>query len=627
MDRNVQRTTLLSLLMLLVGGLACLWAAAQTGSLVGQVARWYFLFAFVVTLVSWFQQRLQDREQLEQLEFDELTRSKSASSLFNAEDTGSFAARQSRQQFEKWFVPIFAALLVIGQGVAVWQQWQAIGDASKLLTQPLIGMGLYATVFLALTVFGLYVSRLAENGGQELLRPVAGHVLLNAYLCGVAAAVLFGVEIGKFKQLDFYLARLLVVVLGVITLEMALTLVFEIYRPRIKGRGAQHVLYESRIIGLLSRPDSLFTTAAHALDYQFGFKVSETWFYQFLQRSIAWIILLQAGLFWISTTVVFIDPGEQGLYERFGKPQGEVLGPGAHFKAPWPIASIHIYRTSQVQSFVIGVVPDEEAPPTDPYATDVVQWSVSHNKEEYNMLVASRDRASVAAAGEEAIVPVNLLTVSIPVQFEIKDLRQWAYQHRDPARLLQDITYREVVRYLVNVDLLEIMGEGRSRARTELKQRIQAVADSPEVALGVNILFVGLQDCHPPRDVATAFQDVIGALQEKETTILTAEAIRAHILPLASAQASNLVIEAHAYRVRTTNSAAGQADQFRQQMLAYRQSPEVYAERAYLDMFARSAANSRIYLLAVTNTEQVIQFNLEDKIRQDLQDIMIDGKK
>lgn len=623
MDRNVQRTMLLSLMVLLAGGLACFWAAAETGSLTGQTARWYFLFAILVTLIGWFQQRLQDREQLEQLEFDELARTKAATSLFNAEDAGSFPARQSRQQFEKWFVPVFAALLVIGQGVVTWQAWQTIGTEPRVLTNPLIGLGLYSAVFLTLTIFGLYASRLAETGGHGLLRPPAGHVLLNAYLCGVVAAALFGVEIAGARKFDLYLARLLVVVLGVVTVEMALTLVFEIYRPRIKGKGAQHALYESRIIGLLSRPDSLFTTAAHALDYQFGFKVSETWFYQFLQRSIAWIVILQAGLLWLSTTVVFIDPGEQGLYERFGKPQGEVLGPGAHFKAPWPIDAIHRHRTSQVQSFVIGVVPDEDEAPPDEYATQVIQWSVRHNKEEYNMLVASRDQTLAGAPGEEAAVPVNLLTVSIPVQFEIKDLRKWAYQHRDPARLLQDITYRETVRYLVNVDLLDIMGEGRARARAELKQRIQAVADSLEVNLGVNILFVGLEGCHPPLEVAKSFQDVVGALQEKESKILTAEATRAFILPLASAQASNLVIDAQAYRTRTTNAAAGQADQFRQQAVAYRSSPAVYAERAYLEMFARAVTNSRIYLLGTTNTDQIINFNLEDKTRPDLQDIMI----
>ncbi|MBI1176556.1 hypothetical protein GC207_03870 [bacterium] len=626
MERHVQRTLVLNLVVLLAGGLACFWAAGHTGSLAAQTARWYFLVAFVISLVSWFQQRLHDREKLEKLEFDELTRTKGASSLFSADDAGSFPARQSRQQFEKWFVPIFALLLVIGQGVIVWKQWTSIGSAPKVLEQSLVGMGLYAAVFLALTIFGLYASRLAQHGNHGLLRPAAGHVLLNAYICGAVAAAIFGVEIGKFKSLDFYLARLLVVVLGLITVEMALTLVFEIYRPRVRGKGSQHALYESRIVGLLSRPDSLFTTAAHALDYQFGFKVSDTWFYQFLQRSITWIILLQAGLLWLSTTVVFIDPGEQGLREVFGKSVGNVLGPGAHFKLPWPLSEIYKYRTSQVQDFVVGVVPNDPLP-TDEYTTEVVQWSVSHNKEEYNMLVASRELSGNQSTNEEAAVPVNLLTVSIPVQYEIKDLKKWAYNHSDPDKLLRDIAYHEVVRYLVNVDLLEIMGEGRARAIAELKSRMQAAADSPEIDLGVNILFVGLQDTHPPREVAKAFQDVVGALQVKETKILDGEAKRAFTLTMATADASNLVTQAYAYEARTTNSAAGQADQFEQQLLAYRKAPDIYDERAYLDMFSRSATNARIYLMAITNSDQVIQYDLEDKVRRDIQDIMLNSKR
>lgn len=626
MDRNAQRTMVLNLVVLLAGGLTCLWTAAQTGSLAGQMARWYFLFAFVIALVSWFQQRLHDREKLEKLEFDELTRSKGATSLFSTDDAGSFPARQSRQQFEKWFVPAFASLLVLGQSFAVWREWVAIGSEPKILTEPLIGMGLYAAVFLALTIFGLYASRLAEHGNFGLLRPAAGHVLLNAYICGVVAAAMFGVQIGGFRSLDLYLARILVIVLGLITAEMALTLVFEIYRPRIRGRGTQRALYESRIVGLLSRPDSLFTTAAHALDYQFGFKVSETWFYQFLQRSMAWMVLLQAGLLWLSTTVVFIDPGEQGLREVFGKSVGDVLGPGAHFKLPWPISQIYKYRTSQVQDFIIGVVPNEPVI-TDEYTTDVVQWTVSHNKEEYNMLVASREDVSAGNTNAESAVPVNLLTVSIPIQYEIKNLKNWVYKNRDPGKLLQDIAYHELVRYLVNVDILDIMGEGRGRAIAELKSRIQAAADSPEISLGVNVIFVGLQDIHPPRTVAKAYEEVVGALQVRETKILEGEATRAGILPLAAAEASNMVTRAYAYETRTTNSAAGQADQFRLQALAFRRSPSIYGERAYLDMFSHAATNARIYLVATTNTDQVIQFDLEDKVRRDIQDILLKSKK
>jgi membrane protease subunit HflK len=621
MDRNAQKINLLILAVLIASGLACFGVAARTHSLAGQTALWFFVVAFLVTLISWFQQRLHDRERLEQLEFDELSKSKGATSLFNTDDAGSFQARQSRIQFEKWFVPVYAGLLIAFQCWMVWHQWWKIGDQPQTVVNSEIGMGIYAAAFLGLMIIGLYSSGLAKHGKHHYLRPGAAYVLLNAYLCGAVAAGLFGVQIGGFKALDLHLARLLTILLGLITFEMALTLVFEVYRPRVKGR-EQHLLYESRIIGLLSRPDSLFTTAAQALDYQFGFKVSDTWFYQFLQRSIAWIVLFQVGLFWVSTSVVLIEPGEQGLRERMGKPVAGLLGPGIHFKLPWPMASIEKQRTSQVQSFVIGVVPEVDQPVSE-YVTRVVQWSVSHNREEFNMLVASEGQQSFGDDSAGA-VPVSLLTVSIPVQFAISDLTKWAYNNAEPAQLLEDIAQREVVRYLVNVDLLDVMGAGRAAAIKELTSRMQAAANKAE--LGVDILFVGLQDIHPPTAVAAAFQDVVGALQQKETAILKAEAYRAQLVPYADAMASNLVVNAQTYRIMTTNAAAATAVQFQQQLKAYTKSPEVYTERARLDTFARSAANARLYLLGVTNTDQVINFNLEEKTRADLMDIRVNDK-
>ena len=75
---------------------------------------------------------------------------------------------------------------------------------------------------------------------------------------------------------------------------------FEIYRPRMKGQVA-HLLYDSRLVGLLGQPGGIFSTVAQAIDYQFGFKVSDTWFYRFLEKAMVWIVLLQLGFDWAST--------------------------------------------------------------------------------------------------------------------------------------------------------------------------------------------------------------------------------------------------------------------------------------------------------------------------------------
>src|SRR6185369_10550162 len=194
--------------------------------------------------------------------------------------------------------------------------------------------------------------------GQRLLRPGASYLLLGAYLCFVVVASVAAVE-GGFPRVDLYAARALCVLLALNALETMVNLVLEIYRPRVKGQQAR-LLYESRLVGLLSQPEGLITTAAQALDYQFGFKVSETWFYRFLEKALAWLILIQFVVLVLSSCFVFINPGEQALLERFGKPVANnyVLEPGLHLKLPWPLDKIYRFRTEEIQSFNIGAALD-----------------------------------------------------------------------------------------------------------------------------------------------------------------------------------------------------------------------------------------------------------------------------
>ena len=103
-------------------------------------------------------------------------------------------------------------------------------------------------------------------------------------------------------------------ILVLVAIENLLSLIFEIYRPRVATEGAR-TLYESRLIGLLGQPQGIVTTVAQALDYQFGFKVSETWFYQFLEKALAKIILAQLAVLFVTTMVVIIDPHEKAVVE------------------------------------------------------------------------------------------------------------------------------------------------------------------------------------------------------------------------------------------------------------------------------------------------------------------------
>lgn len=616
MQQNRTRLTIINFLALLAALVAGFIIARTAHSLAAFAVLPLFGLGVIVSAVSYFHMRLIERERVEQLEYDELAKSPSASALFNKSEAQSLPAQRSRQQFEKFFIPGITVLLLLGEIAGVIFLWRWLAKAEVAVQNPLLALVLFALFALVLFMMGRFAVSLARLEGQRLLQPVASFVLSSAYLSVITSAAILFVYLG-FPLVDLYVARVLVILLGVIALETLLTLLLEIYRPRVRGKEVR-LLYDSRVMGLLAQPESLFTTAAHALDYQFGFAVSQTRFFQFLQRWLAWILAAQVAVLILSTTLVVIETGEKALLERFGKPVAgrEIIDPGLHFKLPWPIDKVHRYPTEQIQEFEVGLAKEEGH---EEEGAETVLWTVSHSKEDFNLLVASRDTASTTNADPRKSPPVNLLSVGVPVQFQITNLVAWAYSNAQPEQLIEKIAMREVVRYLVSADIVEVMSTQRGASADILRERIQAAAN--ERHLGARILFVGLQDIHPPVAVAGAYEKVVGSLQTREARILAAHAHASRTNGAAIAAAYATVRSSEAERDRTKSAALARAASFTNQIPAYRAAPLVYIERAYGQTLARNAANTRKYVMATSNTEDVIVFNLEEKLRTDFLDV------
>ncbi len=611
MDPNRQKLGLAGLLLLLAAGAAVLILGRTAHSLTALVAAVFACLGLLVTAVSVFQMRLEEQERLEKLELDELARSASPGSNLFASESDSLRARRTREQFEKYVVPGFTVLLLGGEIAAALLLWRLLARPVESPFQNHTVLMAVAGLFaLLLFMLGKYAAGIVRIEKHRLLQPAAGFLLLNAYVC-LAVAATAAAEWADFRW-DPWVGRGLCVVLGLIAAETLVGLVFEAYRPRLKGRQAR-LLYDSRLVGLLSQPESLVTTLAHALDYQFGFRVSETWFYRFLQKALAWIVLAQAAILLLSTTFVIVEPGEQALLERFGKPVAgrQLLGPGLHFKLPWPIDKTHPFRTDQLQSFLVGIVVDEKA------AEKAVLWTVGHAREEYNMLVASHEPAMLTNLDAGKRIPaVNLLAVNIPVQYQVTNLLEWAYNHAEAGKLLERLATREVARYLASADINELMSRGRKPAAEELRQSIQAAAISHR--LGARIVFLGLAGIHPPVEVAGAYEKVVATMQQAEAGILAARAHAIETNTVAVAAAYRKEQEALAEKLRRERDSLARAAAFSNQIPAFAAAPAVYATRAYLQSLAQAGAGARKYILAATNTHDVLQLNLEDKLRLDL---------
>ena len=621
MERNTQKNGLVNLAVALLLFLASFAVTVFAGSLAGQVTVVFLGLGVLVAFISWFQMRLAENERLEKLELDELARSRSGVSLFENKDEGSFPAQNARVQFEKYFVPGFAVLLLLLEAGGAWLLWNWSGKTTVSIrdANATAALSLFAIFALLLFLIGRFSVTIARLENHPLLRPGASFLLAGAYVCALTAIGIAGVE-AKFARADFWVARGLCVLLGLMAVENLLTLLLEIYRPRVKGKIARP-LYESRVVGIFAQPESLFTTAAQTLDYQFGFKVSETWFFQAAQKNLAALLLIQFAALILSTTFVFIDAGEQAVLEHFGKAVA-TLGPGAHFKLPWPADQIYRFRTEQIQSFAVGYTPDAQSE-----AANTVLWTVSHNKEE-NFIVANRAVATTATSAANTndaakAQAVGLITVSIPIQFQITNISDWVYQNSDPDALLKDVATREVVRYFAGTDLNEVLSHGRLQAAEALRDRIQTSANGR--SLGAKIIFVGLQDIHPPTasDVAATYEKVVGAEQTKLAKILDAQAAAIRTNALADAQAFTVTNVADAKRVQLVTSKLAEAALFTNQIPAFAAAPSVYRQRLYLQSFAAATQNARKYVLLVTNTSDVVIFDLEDKIRDDLLNLSI----
>ena len=73
------------------------------------------------------------------------------------------------------------------------------------------------------------------------------------------------------------------------------------------------------------------------MNYQFGFEVSQTWFYQLLQK---WLVpLLGAGLLilWLLTSVLWFNPAARVDRLLWAQLNADALSARLLLKLPWPV--------------------------------------------------------------------------------------------------------------------------------------------------------------------------------------------------------------------------------------------------------------------------------------------------
>lgn len=553
----------LALQTVLVGMALALWWFTQAR------AAWPALWLTVAPVPIWlltlilFYCRYLERREARELE-ELRSRGGSGAGIFAEGPDGQplRVAANRLHWMERYLAPV-VTLLLAGYHIALGAlllQSAGLAEAGVFARNASAWMFVSVGVAFVAFLFSRYATGMAKAESWQLLRAPGSYLFTNSLIFLLLAGAL-AAENYRSTLLGQVVAYVLPIFMLAVGAELVVNFVLELYRPRVPGV-KRRFSYDSRMLNLIASPESIGHSIAEALNYQFGFEVSSTWFYRLLQRSLVPLLLAGAVIVWLMTAVVVVEEGEKYVVLHWGKEHPRrVLAPRSapYLIWPWPIDTARKFDTHKIHEIVLGV----GGPRKEEFIRGrrIYLWTEEHGeRDELDTLVAVPPRAGELPQQredqEEKVPSVNLIKLLVGVYYRIVDPYQFGYAVTDAHKLLEAIAYREMVRYAASATLDEpvpledrgffdqlltysgeaqarpegIMSFGRGRAAKDLHARIAAAAATPQLDLGVQIVRVEILGCHPTKEAAPAFEKVIAAERERDKRRYEAQARANEIL-------------------------------------------------------------------------------------------------
>lgn len=663
--KRAENVALGALIVQIVLTIATFLAGRYSGSLAVHAEYWHLAIGIPLWLVVLVHQRLKRLAEEEVLELEELAKLREregaarSGSLFEEGRVDPYAARGRLERFEKWMSIAFSIVMVAALVGVSLDLYLTAAPAYDVKTINLAATGEVAIILFGQAVVAFLLAKYAAGmSSQEAWRPLRAGASYMMSNCVLLVLLALGHAFLYFDiwHVDVALAWVIPGLLGLIGVEILLTLVLDFYRPRT-GMAEHRPPYDSRLLGMLTEGGGLLGTVSEALNYQFGFRVSETWFYRFMEKAIAPLVLFQLITFWALTSVLIVGPGEVAFVERWGAVK-QVDGhpkpydPGFYIKWPWPIERSRICKAADVRTLSIG----------DPWMEKGgrryrnVLWTVPHTQEPYIFLVGSKESENRAIflsgriyvqynvpydpgadrAGQWKAPYNYLYTINNPDEQLVREDFSPTPQKPEPAwpldyetrmdRMVKNIAYREAIIYISGVDINEFLTSSRRKAAHELRRRIQQQADDLE--LGVNIVSVSLEEIHPPLTtfgtgeeeegggIAAAFERVAGAQFEREAKVIEALIDKDDIETDALSQSYGKVKSAEADSFVRVKRAEGTAERLLTRYEIYKDVETLYLEREYLRAVVEAIGDARKTIRpAWQDTQDVLILNLDEMLQ------------
>lgn len=613
-----------------------------------QAATWHMLGGLPIWIILALVYAQYDAERRESLAAEKLAAQDAASSvLFGDLSDELQRARQRLSSLLGVGLPavsfLVAVYLIVAGAALVWRFWRLAAAAGPNVVTTLapgaspVGL-LFVSAAIAFVAFisARWISGYTRVRAWRLLRGGASY-LMSCFV--LAALVLAGAVVAALLDHTSFFRIVAVAVPCVMMLvgsEILLTGLLEAYRPRRPGE-VPRPAFDSRVLGLLTAPESLGQVVGELINYQFGVEVSRSWLYRLLGRAITPLTILGGAVLVALSTLVVVGPDEQGVVMRCGAVRGAARGPGIHIKLPWPIETAATYPVGKVLQIEVS---------SDPIGRSANQQAIlwSSGDDRFDT-VGMEYYPTVLDARAEGAGGLAVIAADLVVQYRVRDLLDFLEGSLSPRESITLIAQQEASRYFASHSLDELLTSGRTEGGVVLEKAIQDRAD--RLGLGLNVVGVSVTVLKPPGGkVARAFHRQIGAQQERETlievgrkeavttlakvagsvdhsnrinaVILELDALRAaagddpavarriaileldieKLLGEARGEAAELIHAARGYRWAKAVGERSARERFAGELLAFEKSPNYYRVRKFLEVLADGLAERRKFIIA-----------------------------
>ncbi|HVS36832.1 MAG TPA: cation-translocating P-type ATPase family protein [Gemmataceae bacterium] len=247
------------------------------------------------------------------------------------------------------------------------------------------------------------------------------------------------------------------------------------------------------------------------LEKWFDVEAGLHWLLHHWRPVLAGVLVLAIGGYAVSG-VTTIGPDERAVVRRFGRALPDDLGPGLHWRLPWPMDVVTRLQPDRISTVEVGFRTTQ--PTGDKQA--VRSWSSAHGDDGVRRV----PEESVMITGDG-----NLVEMQATVRYTVSDPRVYLFEVNDPPAVVRDAAesvLREMVGSRTFADLLT---RDREKFHTEALTRLQqrCAAYGPQ-GLGVKLEGLSLADLHPPQEVVEAYHQVTMAMEKRDERINQANA-------------------------------------------------------------------------------------------------------